>query len=529
MTPQATIDPRYHDAVIFDLDGVVTDTASIHCRAWAELFDDYLLNRPAHPGEDHSPFTGDDYRQFVDGKPRRAGVADFLASRGIVLPAGERSDPSIDTVYGLGNRKQQLFLGLLAHGVPVFESTIALVRKLQDAGIGTAVFTSSRNCEQVLDAAGIGDLFTIRVDGVVADEMGLPGKPDPAVLIEAAHRLAVTPGRTVVVEDAEAGVSAGRAGGFGLVVGVDRTGHRGDLVRCGADVVVADAAELAVRTGGQRMSEVPNALEVFDQIAGLLAARRPGVFLDYDGTLSEIVSDPGAATLVEGAAEALESLAAQCPIAVISGRDLADVQARVDLASIWYAGSHGFELTAPDGSHHQNDSAAAALPALDGAATEIEDRLSDIPGIRLEHKHFALAVHYRNVAPERIDGIVAATHQLGQQHGLRVTTGRKVIELRPDIDWDKGSTVRWIMDRSAERGPLLPIYIGDDLTDEDAFDAVRADGIGIVVRHDEDGDRPTAARFALDNPSHVAVFLDRLSNALQTSTVVSGADPRVAT
>ena len=306
--PATTIDPRYHDAVIFDLDGVVTDTASIHCTAWAKLFDDYLLTRTAHPGEDHSPFTGHDYRQFVDGKPRRAGVADFLAARGIALPAGEPSATTTDTVYGLSNRKQQLFLELLADGVPVFASTIALVHKLQDAGIGTAVFTSSRNCEQVLHAAGIGDLFGIRVDGIVADELGLAGKPDPAVLIEAARRLAVRPGRTVVIEDAEAGVSAARSGGFGLVVGIDRTGHPGDLARCGADVVVADTAELAVHTGGQRMSEVPNALEVFDQIAGLLAVRHPAVFLDYDGTLSAIVSDPGAATLVDGAAQALKAL-----------------------------------------------------------------------------------------------------------------------------------------------------------------------------------------------------------------------------
>ena len=203
---------------------------------------------------------------------------------------------------------------------------------------------------------------------------------------------------------------------------------------------------------------------------------------------------------------------------MISGRDLADVRARVGLPAIWYAGSHGFELTAPDGSNHQNKSAAAAIPALDGAATEIRDRVSHIPGIRLEHKHFALAVHYRNVAPRQVGDIVAATHQVGQQQGLRVTTGRKVIELRPDIDWDKGSTLRWIMERSSDRGPLLAIYIGDDLTDEDAFDAVRSDGIGIVVRHSEDGDRPTAARFALNNPSDVPVLLNRLASALQTTT-----------
>ncbi len=174
-----TIDPRKHDAVIFDLDGVVTDTASIHAATWATLFDNYLARRSAHSTEDHSPFSDGDYRQFVDGKPRHDGVADFLASRGITLPTGLPSDSSGDSVCGLGNRKQQLFLGLLADGVPLFDSTVALVRKLQSVGVGTAVFSSSRNCEKVLRAAGISDLFGVRVEGVVADELGLPGKPVP--------------------------------------------------------------------------------------------------------------------------------------------------------------------------------------------------------------------------------------------------------------------------------------------------------------------------------------------------------------
>ncbi len=134
----------------------------------------------------------------------------------------------------------------------------------------------------------------------------------------------------------------------------------------------------------------------------------------------------------------------------------------------------------------------------------------------MEHKHFAVAVHYRNVAPERVSEVLATAHRLGQQPGLRVTNGRKVIELRPDIDWDKGTTVRWVLDHTAEPGPLLPIYVGDDLTDEDAFDAVRSEGIGVVVRHSEDGDRPTAARFAVDSPDEVRKLLERLATRLST-------------
>jgi alpha,alpha-trehalase len=514
MSTQISIDPRLHDAVIFDLDGVVTDTASIHAAAWRAAFDDFLEQRPANDRENHAPFTDDDYRHFVDGKDRYDGVADFLASRGISLPEGDPSDRAEDTVRGLGNRKQQIFLELLDAGVPVFESTVVLVRRLAEAGVATAIYSSSRNCARVLKAAGLADMFAVRVDGVVADELGLPGKPDPAVLLEATTRLGAIPQRSVVIEDAQAGVEAGRNGGFALVIGVARTGRAGELQRHGADVVVPDLANVAVRTGDKRMSRLPNALDSYGQLIGVVGGRKPFVCLDFDGTLSEIVSDPDAARLVDGAGKALENLAAQCPVAILSGRDLADVRERVGLPGIWYAGSHGFELTGPDGTYHHNDAADAAVPVLGHAASEVRDELTQIPGILVEHKRYAVAIHYRNVAPEHVGKIIATVHRHGKRHGLRVTGGRKVIELRPDIDWDKGTALAWIRDRINQTGRVLPIYVGDDLTDEDAFDVVRHDGVGVVVRHDADGGRPTAAQFTLNDPDEVREFLRRGGNWL---------------
>ena len=184
------------------------------------------------------------------------------------------------------------------------------------------------------------------------------------------------PQRTVLVADADAGVTAGRDGGFALVIGVDRTGHTDELLQCGADIVVADLADIAVRTGDKRISEIPNALESYGQLIGITGARESILFLDYDGTLSPIVSDPSAATLVEGGAEALELVAAVCPVAVLSGRDLADIRTRVGTPGLWYAGSHGFELTGPDGTYHQNEAAAAFVPVLERAA----DRVARQPG-----------------------------------------------------------------------------------------------------------------------------------------------------
>jgi trehalose-phosphatase len=492
------IDPRYHDAVLFDLDGVVTDTASLHEAAWAELFAEYA-------------FTSADYRHFIDGKPRYAGVRDFLASRGIELPWGSPSDAGEDTVCGLGNRKQEVYLARIADGVPTFESTVALVRRLDELGVGTAVYSASRNCERVLDSAGIGGFFAVRVDGVLADELGLPGKPDPAVLLETARRLGARPGRCVVVEDAEAGVAAGRAGGFGLVIGVDRTGDTAEnLLRYGADVVIGDLADVTLRTIDRRTSTLPDALLSFGQLAGVVSARRPALFFDFDGTLSDIVADPAAATLVPGADKALRTLATLYPVAVLSGRDLADIRTRIGIPGLWYAGSHGFEMVAPDGSHHENEVAVSAVPTLAHAADELADELAGIAGVALERKRFAVALHYRNAAPEAGATVTAAVHQAGSRHGLKVTAGRKVAELRPNLDWDKGKTLEWITDQVAGTDPVLPVYVGDDLTDEDAFDSVLHDGIGIVVRHDEDGDRSTAARFSLPDPAHVREFIERL-------------------
>jgi trehalose 6-phosphate phosphatase len=329
----------------------------------------------------------------------------------------------------------------------------------------------------------------------------------PASLAESADRLAIRPGRCAVITSTEEGASAARAGGFALVVAIGTADH----LR-GADAVVADLSDVVVRTGDRRMSELPDGLHQALDVNADLA-----VFYDFDGTLSEIVNDPDAARLADGAAEALTALSARCPVAILSGRDLADVRDRIGLPGLWYAGSHGFELTGPDGKHHENADAAASVPVLSEAAAALADQLGDIPGVVVEHKRFGVAVHFRNAARDRVGEVAAAVRSAGQRTALRVTTGREVIELRPDVNWDKGKTLRWVLDYIRDNeggGPLLPIYLGDDITDEDAFDAVADDGIAILVRHSDDGDRATAARYALDDPDRVREFTERLARRL---------------
>ena len=234
-------------ACLFDLDGVLTQTAKVHAAAWKEMFDAYLQEHAKRTGERFVPFDPvADYDQYVDGKPRYDGVRSFLASRGIELPEGDPNDPpSAETVHGLGNRKNELVLALLKRdGVEAYEGSVRYVQAVRAAGLHTAVVSASANCKDVLEAARIENLFEVRIDGIVVEQRHLRGKPAPDTFLAAAKEVGVQPAEAAVFEDALAGVEAGRAGRFGFVVGVDRTGQREALLEHGADIVVSDLAEL---------------------------------------------------------------------------------------------------------------------------------------------------------------------------------------------------------------------------------------------------------------------------------------------
>jgi len=247
MGQAATISRDRYDAVLLDLDGVITDTASVHAACWKKTFDDYLKARAAKRGEPFRPFDpASDYRLYVDGKPRFDGVRDFLASRGITLPEGSTNDPpSAETIGGVGNRKNELVNKIIEEdGVEPYAGSVRFIHQLTDRGMKVAVVTSSQNCLSVLKAAKLDKLFDVLVDGNVIHERHLSGKPAPDTFLMAANLLGVTPDRAVVVEDAISGVEAGANGHFGLVIGVDRKGNSEELRQHGADLVVRDLAEL---------------------------------------------------------------------------------------------------------------------------------------------------------------------------------------------------------------------------------------------------------------------------------------------
>jgi beta-phosphoglucomutase family hydrolase len=233
-------------ACLFDMDGVVTKTALVHSAAWKEMFDGFLRQHAKDTGTEFVPFDSHDYDTYVDGKPRLDGTRSFLESRDIKLPEGSPDDPAGKaTINGLSNKKNELVLAVLARdGVQVYDDTITYIHTVRAGGLATAIVSSSANTQQVLDSAGIADLFDVRVDGQIAKERNLRGKPAPDTFLAAAEELHVPASQAVVFEDAVAGVEAGHAGHFAFVVGVDRVGHAAELRQHGADVAVQDVASL---------------------------------------------------------------------------------------------------------------------------------------------------------------------------------------------------------------------------------------------------------------------------------------------
>lgn len=441
--------------------------------------------------------------------------------RGVTLPLGDPAGSSeLQTVCGQGNRNNTPYVAQPEKGAAVHASTIDLIHQLRAQGIKIAIVSASDNCAAMLDAARIDGLFDARVDGLEAKRLGLAGKPAPDVLLEVAQRLAVTPARSVVVEDSIVGVQAGQRGGFGLVIGVDRNSHAQELQAAGAQWVVSDLAEVAViktvAAARQRSDALPSALAAFADIKIHLRGQRLVVFLDYDGTLTPIVERPELAVLSDEVRAAVRTLAQRCTVLVMSGRDLPDVQARVDLPEIVYGGSHGFEIGGPAGMHIEQQHGAEFLPQLDRVERMLRKQLGSIPGLQVERKKYAITVHFRRVLAADLAAVEPAVDAvLAASAGLRKTHGKMIFEVQPDIEWDKGRAMIALLETlGLQAKDDFVLYLGDDITDEDAFAALaaRGNGLGILVRDAaRDAARPTAAHYALTNTQEVQRLLEQLA------------------
>ena len=517
-TSQKTLlDPGDFDAVLLDLDGVITDTARVHAKAWKAMFDEYLRARAARLGSSFQPFDAEsDYKRYVDGRPRADGVACFLQARGISLPDGGPSDPpDRETIASLASRKNHHFLAAIRRdGVETYASSLDFIRRAQAKGLALAVVSSSRNCSEILQAAAIDHAFDAQVDGIVAHDWWLEGKPSPDTYLEASRRLGVDPKRAMVVEDAVSGVEAGKAGHFGMVVGVDRDGLPELLRKGGADIVVPDLGALAFENSdGRPAQNAPLALERLDEVRERIRDHKVAVFLDYDGTLTPIVERPELAVLSASMRSTLKALAKTCTVVVVSGRERSDVENLVGLKEIIYAGCHGFDIVGPRGTEIRHEEGESYVPKIHEAAAELRRRLSSIEGVLIEEKTYALAVHFRLVRPGDVDQVEQAVDAVvAEQPDLRKTDGKKVFELRPNIDWDKGKAVLWLLDALDLSGPdILPFYLGDDVTDFDAFHALRGKGVSLLVAEDID---PASADYHLSSPAEAGIFLEELTEML---------------
>lgn len=504
-----------YKAIIMDLDGVITRTAAVHARAWKQVFDEYLEYRQKNGESTYKPFDPvEDYRSYVDGKPRYDGVRSYLEARGIRIPEGTpSSQPGLDSICAIGNRKNTIFNELLAEkGPEVFTDAVKKIGKWRKQGFKTAVVSSSKNCKGILDTASLEHLFDVRVDGVVSEKLGLIGKPAPDIFIKAAEEIGIPPREAVLMEDAEAGVQAGRAGNFGLVVGVAREGQKDKLLDNGADITIRSFDDFDLLDSGHYVVHpqgLPSALKSISEIKERIKGKTFPIFLDYDGTLTPIVNRPEDAVLSPTIRDILKRLANSTPTAIVSGRDLKTVQDFVQLNELVYAGSHGFDISMPDGTHMQNEQAQTALSELDISEKELEKQLITIKGSQVERKKFAVAVHYRNVPENQVPKVKEIVEKVLSKHAtLRKGKGKKVLELQPDIDWHKGKAVFWLLDKMGlDKSEVFPFYIGDDITDEDAIISIQNEGLGILVG--EHG-QLSAARYSLKNVDETGKFLEYL-------------------
>jgi alpha,alpha-trehalase len=502
-----------YKAVILDMDGVVTDTASLHFRAWKAMFDEFLQRRSQ---EDVRPLDENDYKMYLDGVGRFEGIRRFLDSRNMSIPEGTKDDDyQKNTIYGLGKRKNQKFHKLLDEsGVKVYHDAREMIAGWKRLDIPVALISASRNCKRVLKSADLLNAFDAIVDGETAAKRDLKAKPKPDIFIEAARQLKQKPADVMIVEDAVAGVEAGVNGKFGRVAGIARNTDDAMLKKAGADVVVNSLSDLSEVLNWP--ANLPEVLTETAKIKDSLQNTHPFLCLDYDGTLTPIVSDPADAKLSKSGRKILTGLSKKIKLAIISGRDRADLKSLVQIDTVYYAGSHGFDITGPDNLQLEYGPGKKVRPQLEAAAAKLEKQLKNINGAMVEHKKYAIAVHYRNVDEnERKLVMDAVAEEVKNHSGLKISEGKMIRELKPDIDWNKGRALSWLQNEIMHSDDkLTPIYIGDDVTDEDALAEVSMKGgIGIIVGQP---DRITAAGYRLEDTDQVFDFLEWL-NGYMTS------------
>ncbi len=489
-------DPDPIRLLIFKLDGVVVPMAPLQATAWKSVCDEAL--DWATGGAPYKPFdVALDHAQYMEHAVPVEGLRAFMTSRACPLEDGTPGDgPEMRTLHGLAALwRDRLDAELEQDGVEIYPSALELIGFSREQGLAVALMLDSPVQRRIAALAGVDGLFdALVVGGGVAAVAGQVG---------------ITPDHCAIIDDTERGVAEARSQGAGLVIGLARSGAAGPLQMALADLVVSDLSEL-LPGGGP-----PLAMACLNAITAGLSRRKVALFLDYDGTLAPIVDRPEDAVLPDETRKVLKSLSEVAVLAFVSGRMKREVRGFVGLDNVFYAGSHGFAIEGPNGLDFVQEEGGALMPVIAEAAREIASDLASVAGVLIEDKHFAVAIHYRRVAEDDRPLVEAAVDRAVDRHGdLRKAGGKMVFELRPKIDWHKGKALDYLLRRlGLDDGSVLPIYIGDDVTDEDAFETLRGRGIAICVKEQP---APTAAAFRVRDPEEVCRFLRHLDSAIRT-------------
>jgi alpha,alpha-trehalase len=400
--------------------------------------------------------------------------------------------------------------------IDCFTSTLHFISCLKNEGVKIAVISSSKNCKRVLNKAGIENLFSVRVDGETTEELGLLGKPEPDIFLQAAKQLKVKPQECLIVEDALAGIKGAKKGGFGLVIAIDRKKIlKNEFINHKADIIVNDLSEIHFEKFKQSYLYSLQKFTCkedysFSFIKNLTVNKKIVIVLDYDGTLTPIVDKPELALLSAPMKQTLEKLSTKYLIYIISGRQLLDIKQKVGINSIYYSGNHGLEFEGPCSNGEKFELGKKHKEQIEKLHLILKRDLQNINGCLVENKKFSLAIHYRlvkqaaciNKIRETIDKI------LKDFPGLKRIHGKKVFEIRPNINWDKGMALAYFLKkRNLTKNNCFPIYIGDDEADEAAFKAINDYGISIKIA---DMPQKTNADFFLKNVNDVWYFLNSL-------------------
>jgi trehalose-phosphatase len=497
--------------VIFDMDGVVTQTAQLHYKTWKVVLDQFLHKITSNSYH----FTEQDYFYFFDGVPRKDGVKNYFST----LKIGEKEvkkhyEDLAQCIDVICSKKNNLMLSVIAEDkIQAFNDCMEFIEFIRSLDYKIAIISSSKNCRAILKSAGIENLFAVCVDGVIAEEKQLVGKPNPAIFLEAAKQLNLLPEQCLVIEDALAGVKAAKDGGFNTVA-LDRENKLFEEFRkYNPDYILRDLSKNQVQFYKNfilQKSKAASALDALPFIASSLNQQKEIVlFLDYDGTLTPIVDRPQDASLSPLMRESILCLCKNYLTVIISGRELTNLKEQVKIPNIFYAGNHGFELVGPENSNFSFKIGDDYLEDIQAIYKEIYLVFKEIPGCIIENKKFTLSIHYRLAHESQYEFISATIDRLLMNFkNLSRHEGKMVIEIRPRIAWNKGiaalSLLKWL---KKDYLNVIPIYIGDDITDEDAFQQFNQKGITIKVG----SDTHTNAHFFLKTPQHVKHFLDQLN------------------